>query len=216
MPSEVEEATVVAQDFWPDVHAERRALAADLADLTAEQWALSSLCGGWSIQQVLAHQVSTASLNPIGFLTKFAGAGFNFGKFTERGVAAYCVGGPSATLAAYRAIETSTSAPPGPKDTWLGETLVHCEDIRRPLGIAHDYPLSSVTRVIAFYSRSNTLIGGKNRMAGLTLKATDVDWATGTGPVVEGPAKSLLMAAAGRTAAFEDLTGPGLETLRSR
>ena len=30
--------------IWPLVHAERAALAADLADLTGEQWAAPSLC----------------------------------------------------------------------------------------------------------------------------------------------------------------------------
>jgi hypothetical protein len=51
---------------------------------------------------------------------------------------------------------------------------------------------------------------------GLTLRATDTDWTRGSGPLVEGPAISLLMAATGRTVALDDLAGPGVETLRSR
>jgi hypothetical protein len=53
-------------------------------------------------------------------------------------------------------------------------------------------------------------------VAGLTLRATDADWSHGSGPIVEGPAMSLLLATAGRTAAFDDLAGPGLPTLRTR
>ncbi len=113
-------------------------------------------------------------------------------------------------------MESSTAAPPGPKLSWLGEALVHAEDIRRPLGIAHDYPLASVTAVTEFYAGSNVLIGGKRRVTGLTLKATDTDWSHGSGPVVEGPAVALMLATTGRKQALDDLTGPGVETLRTR
>ena len=53
--------------------------------------------------------------------------------------------------------------------------------------------------------------GGKQRAAGLTLRATDADFVTGDGPEVSGPLVSLLMVASGRAQALEDLTGPGLE-----
>jgi uncharacterized protein (TIGR03083 family) len=119
-------------------------------------------------------------------------------------------------MAAFRSAENRTSAPPGPKDTWLGEAFVHGEDIRRPLGITHQYPTDFVTRTIAFYAGSQAIIGGRDRVAGLTLKATDADFSVGSGPVVEGPAISLLLAAAGRKSALDELRGPGVEILRER
>jgi hypothetical protein len=70
--------------------------------------------------------------------------------------------------------------------------------------------------VADFYKGSNLLIGGKNRIAGLSLRANDVDWATGTGPEVSGPALSLVLAIVGRKAALDDLSGEGLDTLKSR
>ena len=206
----------MTDSVWPSIHAERRALAQDLAALTAAQWATPSLCSGWTVHQVLAHQVATAKMTPGSFLTKFAGAGFSFTKFTDKQVAVEAAGGPAATLAAFRAVETATSSPPGPKDSWLGEALVHSEDIRRPLGLHRDYPLPAVTRAISFYAGSNAIIGGKKRVAGLTLRATDTDFVHGSGPEVTGPAMALLLATAGRTAALDDLTGPGLATLRAR
>ena len=45
---------------------------------------------------------------------------------------------------------------------------------------------------------------------------TDTDWSYGSGPVVSGPAKALMLATTGRTVALDELSGPGLETLRSR
>jgi hypothetical protein len=50
----------------------------------------------------------------------------------------------------------------------------------------------------------------------VTLQATDTDWSYGSGPVVAGPARALMLATTGRTAALDELTGPGLELLRSR
>ena len=203
-------------DIWPVVHAERRALAADLAGLTPEQWATPSLCTGWSVHDVLAHLVATAKETPAGFLAGMVRSGFRIQRMTERRIAEEKAGGPAATLAAFRTVETATSAPPGPKLSWLGEALVHAEDIRRPLGIAHEYPVASVTAVTDFYAGSNVLIGGRNRVAGLTLRATDTDWSHGSGPVVSGPARALMLATTGRKAALDELSGPGLETLRAR
>jgi uncharacterized protein (TIGR03083 family) len=202
--------------MWQAIHVERRALADDLADLDASRWGTPSLDAGWTVHDVLAHMTATARMAPPAFVLKLARTGFNFAKFADREIAAVGAGGPESTLAQFRSAETSTSAPPAPKLSWMGETLVHAEDIRRPLGIAHDYPTDWVTRVIDFYSGSNVLIGGKRRVEGLTLRATDADWSHGSGPVVEGPAMSLLMATAGRGVALDDLSGEGLATLRAR
>jgi hypothetical protein len=60
------------------------------------------------------------------------------------------------------------------------------------------------------------LIGAKKRIDGLTLRATDASWSHGSGPLVEGPAHSLLMAMTGRPASIGDLAGEGLATLRAR
>ena len=39
--------------LWPLVHAERAALADDLADLAAEQWRHGTLCREWDVEQVV-------------------------------------------------------------------------------------------------------------------------------------------------------------------
>ena len=86
----------------------------------------------------------------------------------------------------FREVQHDTSSPPGPKTSWLGETIIHAEDIRRPLGIQHEYPQDAVRQVIDFYKGSNTLIGAKSRIEGVSLRATDTDWSHGDGPPVEG------------------------------
>lgn len=51
---------------------------------------------------------------------------------------------------------------------------------------------------------------------GLRLVATDLEWSHGKGPVVNGPAESLLMAVAGRRSVLSELGGPGQPTLAAR
>lgn len=203
-------------DTWPVIHAERRALSADLRDLTGEQWATPSLCSPWTVRDVLAHMTATASLTPPAFAAKLAGSGFNFNKVQENGIAAQRGNSPADTMAHFEAVESSVKHPPGPADTWLGETIVHAEDIRRPLGIKHSYPTEAVVRIADFFKGSNMLIGSKRRIFGLTLVATDTEWSHGTGPEVAGPVLSLVMAMTGRKAPIDDLTGEGVATLRSR
>jgi uncharacterized protein (TIGR03083 family) len=200
---------------WPTIHAERGALASDLDGLTDEQWNTKSLVG-WTAQQTLGHMTQAAVTNPGKWFIHFAGSGFQFNKMVEKDITAQCEGGPSQTLARFKAIANSNGHPPGPVDSWLGETIVHAEDIRRPLGIAHEYPIDAVTRLIEFFRASNLLIGAKKRAEGLTLKPTDADWSIGTGPEVNGPAIDILMAITGRGAALDNLKGDGADALRAR
>jgi hypothetical protein len=57
---------------------------------------------------------------------------------------------------------------------------------------------------------------GKQRVAGLHLKATDTEWEHGSGPTVDGPILPLLLAITGRQSGLADLSGDGVETRRGR
>ena len=207
---------MAASSPWPLIHGEREALADDLASLTDEQWATPSLCPGWSVRDVLGHIIATAKMKQGGFLPALARAGFRFNDMSNNLIAAEATVAPADGLAELRRHLTDTTHPPGPVETMLGEAVVHGEDIRRPLGIKRAYPPGAVTRSADFFRRSNLLIGSKRRIAGLRLRADDLEWAAGSGPEVTGPALSLLMAMTGRAAALGDLSGEGVATLRSR
>ena len=201
---------------WPLIHAEREALIADLGTLTDEQWATPSLCADWTVRDVLGHMISTAKMTPPKFFTSMAAAGFRFNNMNAKGVAAEATANPADGLAHLRSHVKDTTHPPGPVEAMLGEAVIHPADIRRPLGMAHEYPEEALIRVADFYKGSNLLIGSKNRIDGLSLRATDADWSHGTGPEVSGPILSLVMAMTGRKEALDDLTGDGVATLRSR
>ena len=149
---------------WDVIHAERKALADDLAKLNSNQWTTPSLCSGWSVRDVLAHMTATARMTPPAFFGKMLMNGFNFGKMASSDIEANKGDSPQDTLARFAGEVNSSSHPPGPNDSWLGETLVHSEDIRRPLGISHVYPISAAVQVADFYKGSNLLIGAKSRI----------------------------------------------------
>ena len=115
-----------------------------------------------------------------------------------------------------RARVGSRNAPPGPARSWLGETIVHGEDVFRAVGGYRDHPAEHLVAVADFYRNSNTLIGSKRRIEGITLRATDTEWRHGSGPEAAGPMVALVMAMTGRKAALDDLRGDGVATLRSR
>jgi uncharacterized protein (TIGR03083 family) len=203
-------------DVWSTIHGERSALAADLEGLSDEQWSSKSLCTDWSVRDVLAHMTATATITPVGFVGQFISSGFSLTKLQAKGMASVQGSSPADTLSHFKAAAGSSQHPPGPKESWLGETMVHSEDIRRPLGMKHDYPPDAAVQVADFYRKSNLIIGGKRRVDGLKLRATDVDWSGGDGPEVAGPILSLLLAISGRRQAIDDLEGEGVATLKAR
>jgi len=201
---------------WALIHAEREALIADLGTATDEQWATASLCADWTVRDVLGHMISTAKMTPPRFFTSMAAAGFRFNNMNAKGVAAEATAKPADGLAHLRSHVNDTTHPPGPVEAMLGEAVIHPADIRKPLGIAHEYPEEALIRVADFYKGSNLIVGAKRRIDGLTLRATDTDWTAGRGPEVTGPHLSLILAMTGRSAALTDLAGAGVDTLKSR
>lgn len=207
---------MASPDPWPIIHTERAALAADLEPLTDAQWSTPSLCALWTVRDVVAHLTAAAKMTPGRFFAHFAGAGFRFNAMTAKDVRRELGASPAGTLAEFKSRLTATTHPPGPIDAMVGEAVLHGEDIRRPLGITRSYPNETLTLVMDFYRKSNLLIGGKKRSAGLTLRATDLDWSAGSGPEVSGPMTSLLLTITGRAVGLEALTGDGVATLRGR
>jgi uncharacterized protein (TIGR03083 family) len=203
-------------ELWSKIHAERADFADLVATLTPEQLESPSRCTGWRVRDVIGHLVSAGHTSAGSFFSGLVAAGFRFNSYAQKGVDRYR-GGTAAELAdKVRTTTTMTIHPPGPPVVMLGEMIVHGEDVRRPLDVRYTYPAAHIVAVGEFYKGSNLLLGSKKRIAGLTMRATDADWSTGTGPEVSGPGASLLCAMTGRKAALEDLAGAGLEQFATR
>ncbi|MBB1153029.1 maleylpyruvate isomerase family mycothiol-dependent enzyme [Amycolatopsis dendrobii] len=198
---------------WPQIHAERAALADDLSDAA---WNTPSLCEGLSVREVLAHLTAGASLTPLRWMAGVLRCRFDFDRQVAMRLAEHLGDNPADTLARFRRVVTSTTKPPLPVVAMLGETVVHGEDIRRPLGIRHEYPLETLTAVARYYLGSDLVVLAKGRVRGLRLAATDSDFSGGSGPLVSGPTLALIMAMTGRSRFLDDLDGDGVEVLRHR
>ncbi|CAL9581633.1 hypothetical protein SUDANB6_05076 [Streptomyces sp. enrichment culture] len=203
-------------EVWSLIRAERAALAADLADLTDERWATASLCAGLSVREVLAHLTAGASLNTVRWLAGVIRCRFDFDKQVAVRLAEQLGATPAETLKGFRRVIPSTTKPPLPSVAMLGETIVHAEDIRRPLGIRRRYPIEAVTAVAEYYRGSDLVVVAKGRTGGLRLVADDGPFTAGSGRLVSGATLALVMAMTGRSTYCDDLEGEGVELLRGR
>jgi uncharacterized protein (TIGR03083 family) len=202
--------------LWAQVHAQRAALAEDLAPLSDDQWAQRSLCGEWVVEDVVAHLTAAASTGRLRWLVSIVGARFDADLHNQRRLAEQRGATPAETLDRFRTIITSTTAPTGHTAAWLGEVIVHGQDIRRPLGLPYSPPVDTVTEVARFFASRDFTVAGRTKSKGLRLEATDGPFATGEGPLVSGTTLALTMALAGRSVYCDDLTGPGAPILRTR
>ena len=202
--------------LWAAAHEERAALADDLAGLDEAQWASPSLCGSWTVEQVVAHLTAAASVGRLRWVASVLGARFDFDLHNDRRLAEHRGTTPAETLDRFRRVITSTTSAPGPTTAWLGEVVVHAQDVRRPLGLSRTPAVAAVTEVARAYARRDFTVAGRSAIAGLRLEADDGPFATGSGPLVSGTTLALTMAMAGRGAYCDDLTGPGVPVLRAR
>ncbi|MGD9529370.1 MAG: maleylpyruvate isomerase family mycothiol-dependent enzyme [Dehalococcoidia bacterium] len=196
--------------------AERCDLADLLATLTTEQWEAPSLCAGWRVRDVVAHMFSYEDLSMAAVLGRLVRSGFNADRVNAAGVAAYADHTPEELVVRVRAhLDPSGLTATFGGRIALTDGLIHHQDILRPLGLHRAIPDERMVTVLEFAQTARP-IGAARRTQGLTLRATDLDWTTGTGPVVEGPSEPLLLAMAGRRGVVRELSGPGRHTLAER
>jgi uncharacterized protein (TIGR03083 family) len=203
-------------DLMPMIHAERGSLSEFLGTLEPEQWTTQTWCDQWNVQEVTGHLCAAANITAGHFFPGLVMTGFSFDKFVDKDLRTYASGTPADVKQRFDSIITSTRKPPGPAYVALGEVMVHGEDIRRPLGAKGEHPEEHLVTLAELYKKTGVPLRAKKRIEGLKLTATDVDWSTGTGPEVSGPAMSLILAMVGRAGALGDCSGEGVDMLRAR
>lgn len=192
---------------------ERTQLHRFLSGLTDEQWETPSLCSDWSVLEVAGHLASVVGLTRFGMFGRNLryGAGTDGGNM--RAARDWAAKGPDAIVAALgdpRRLGLGLYFP-----RWaLAETLVHHHDIRQPLGFEQPMSHDRVEVALGVFLKLAMVTKDDRRWRRVTLRATDMDWSEGTGPVIEGPAASILLAMSGRLQAFEDLSGDGCELVQ--
>lgn len=207
-----------AIDVWGAVRDERIALLADLERLTPGQWERQSLCTEWKVRDVVAHLVAGVEASTAALLLAFARSRFNVARMLRDDARRRSRGlTPDQLLAAYRSTVGSQHLPPGARP-WqmLSDTMIHGQDIRRPLSLHREFPPGRVALVLDMLAPMDSTLGVRARIAGLRLRATDTDWSHGEGPEVAGPGEALLLSVTGRPAGLAELAGAGLPLLAQR
>lgn len=203
-------------DIWKATHQARQDLADDLAGLDDAQWRQPTLCAEWDVEHVVAHLTAAASIGKWAWMRSIVGSGFRPAVHNDRRLREHLGSTPRKTLEGFRAVTNSTVAPTGDLPAYLGEVIVHSEDIRHPLGLPSRGDVEAVTEVARFYVSRNFTVNSRSVAAGLHLHATDGPFSAGDGPEVSGPTLALVMAMAGRRSHLDQLTGDGMPLLADR
>lgn len=203
-------------DVWAATHWARRELAEDLAGLDEEQWRHPTLCGQWDVQHVVAHLTAAASVGQWAWMRSIVLSRFRPAVHNERQLREHLGRTPQGTLDRFRAVIDSSVAPSRDLPAYLGEVIVHSEDIRHPLGLPSVCATDAAIEVAQFYASRNFTVNSKTTAAGLSLHATDGPFQAGTGPEVAGPTLALVMAMAGRRSHLDQLSGDGVPRLAER
>lgn len=193
---------------------ERTAFADFLSTLSIEQWDAPTLCEGWRVRQVVAHVIGYDELGLLGAVALMARSGFSL----DRANAATLSDSrePGELLDALRRHLTPRGVTAGfGGRIALLDCTVHHQDVRRPLGMPREIPADRLRHALDFLPRARA-IGSPRRIRGMRLIAEDIGWEHGDGPEVRGPGEAIMMAAAGRPCALDELSGDGVELLAGR
>ena len=123
---------------------------------------------------------------------------------------------PEETLERFRRIIASTTSPSGHVPAYLGEVVVHSQDIRQPLGLWRTPSAEALIPVAEFFASRDFALNSHRLVKGLSLRATDGPFVVGAGPMVSGSLLALVMTMAGRAVYLDQLEGPGVPIVRAR
>lgn len=196
--------------------AERRDLADFCSGLSEADWDAPSLCAGWRVRDVVAHVVSYEGVGLAGFAGRLVRARLDPHRANREAVSQLAERDPAQLLERLRGAQEPTGLLTafGGRIV-LADTLIHHQDLRRPLGVPREVPAERLLVALPLAMLA-PVVGGAWHVRGVRLIATDLDWSWGAGPEARGPGEAVLMAAAGRRGAAGDLHGPGADLLRRR
>jgi uncharacterized protein (TIGR03083 family) len=212
-------ARMKGMDVFQEIAAERRAVAEMAEGLSAEQLATRSLCGAWTVHDLLAHLLMPLETRPPRVFGALIRARGDFDRANMILTSRVSSRPTEELVAGLRARAESRFTPPGlGPGAPLTEVLVHGLDMRRPLGIPREIPGERLRASLDFLVSPRAKRGfvAKGRLDGLRLEATDLDWSWGEGVLARGRAESLLLALTGRAYGARELTGEGAALLLSR
>jgi uncharacterized protein (TIGR03083 family) len=206
---------VDVDEVWRHTHEQRRALAALLGDLSDEEWAIPSLCEGWTVRDVAAHVMRSATVTPVEMAVAFVRFRGRYHTLVAEDARRAARRPVPELVAEFERHDGSRRRPFGTSvvDPLL-DVLVHSQDIAIPLGRAHPMPIEPAVVAARRADRLSLLFPDAAPRRHLEIRASDADFTVGSGPLVQGPIRAVLLLLTGRTAAaLPELGGPGLGRL---
>jgi uncharacterized protein (TIGR03083 family) len=173
-----------------------------LVSLDPDQWDAPSLCEGWRVRDVVAHLVRLGGYlqSPFRYAASAAANGFRPNRYQARDARRVSECRSDVLIEGLRQARYEDTRlwrlHPWPEMT-LAELVIHGHDIRWPLGIEYSVPSDQLRLVADLIVRRiprpfRYPLGGW-RLPAARFQAVDVDWSWGTGPVIEGPLRAIVM-----------------------
>lgn len=198
-------------DALSDGIAEEFLALADLLEAAGSSaWDDPSLCEGWRTREVVAHVTMPVRYPGPAFMAELEAAGRDFTRLSNTVAARDGELPTDRLLSDLRSEVLHTWQPPGGGlDGALTHCVVHCLDIVESIPLTHRVPderIMSVLSLVAHPSAPN-LFG--TDLAGVELRAADLEWSHGSGALVTGTAQALVSVACGRLLPEGRLRGEG-------
>lgn len=203
-------------EVWATIDAERTSLADLLDTLSPEEWSTPSLCGGWTVREVVAH-LSLAQIPPPRVVVEMARYRGNFNRMIRETALREAAARPPGELTqrvrnmvgSRRHVIGVTRLEP------LIDILVHGQDIAIPLGRTRPMPVDAAAAAADRVWSMGFPFRARRRLEDVRLVATDADWTRGNGAEITGPMAALLLLLTGRDALIGELSGAGLQSRRT-
>ena len=182
------------------IAAQRGELAEALTGLPASGWDEPTLCAGWRVREVVAHITMPFRYSGPRFMVELAKSHGRFNEMADRLARRDAARMSPAELAeAVRSNIGHPWRPPGGGfEGALAHDLIHGLDITVPLGIGRPVPAERLRRVLPTSATEKSVAYFGTDLAGIELRACDLDWTLGSGIPLTGTAADLLLAVCGR------------------
>jgi len=184
-----------------DIATEFEALADLLEAAGPGAWDAPSLCEGWRTREVVAHMTMPARYDGPAFMAELESCGRDFSRLSDTVAARDGALPVAALLADLRSPVLHAWQPPGGgEEGALVHCVIHTLDIveavpldrRVPAG-----PMRQVLDMVATHAAGTPNLFGLD-LSAVELSADDLEWSSGSGALVAGPAQALAVAACGR------------------
>jgi uncharacterized protein (TIGR03083 family) len=192
---------VTAVDTVRDMIAAQRGELADaLGGLAAGGWDEPTLCAGWRVREVVAHVTMPFRYSGLRFVLELARSRGQFNAMADRLARRDAARMAPADLAAAVGsnIRHPWQPPGGGYAGALAHDVIHGLDITVPLGLDRPVPEDRLRLVLPKSTAERSVRFFGVDLAGIELRAVDLDWSLGSGASLTGTAQDLLLVLCGR------------------